>query len=668
MGWKGRPGRYRAPALFESAPPPPALPPGVHRLRVWAIAHPRVVAGLLYGLVALAAAVAAYLAIFTLFSPYDDEGTLLVTLKAFSHGEVLYRDVYSPYGPFYYELFGGFFALTGLSVSTDASRLIVIVVWVLTSGLFGLACQRLSGRLLLGVAGMIVAFGVLFVLVGEPMHPHGLGILLLGTFTLLAVSGPSRRVGLAGAIGGALLAALVMTKLNLGVFAVAALVFAAVLTVAPLYRRRWLRWPVLAAFLALPLAVVARDLGSGWAQSLAGLEILAILAVAIAAWPLRPAAGEDDEGMGEWLIAAACGFVASFAAILIAILLTGPSLSDVYRGMVHDAMRVRDTNLNPFVSPSAAVDWGIAAVAAATLISWLRPGAGATPSVWPGLLRVGAGLGIWFTITQSAPLSLNPAAGNPDSLALALAWVAAVPPAGPREGPFKRFLRVLLPAMAVAEVLQVYPVAGSQMRIAALTFVPVGALCIADGLAALRAWSAARGPLALQRFGVVAGVAIVALTAKLAIDQLARPIASNAVVYRDQRSLPFPEAGLLHLPAEQAAEYEGLVALLHEHRCTTFIGYPNVDSLYLWSGIDPPRPWAPGAWITALEASAEPPIVARLRASPRPCAIRSEGLAALWLNGRPRPETPLVRYIFNRFEPAAQAGGSEFLLPKRPAR
>ena len=77
----------------------------------------------------------------------------------------------------------------------------------------------------------------------------------------------------------------------------------------------------------------------------------------------------------------------------------------------------------------------------------------------------------------------------------------AVPPAGAREPAYRRFLRVLLPALAVAESLQVYPVAGSQMGIAAVTFIPVGALCLGDALASLRAWSAAQGVASLERLG-----------------------------------------------------------------------------------------------------------------------------------------------------------------------
>ena len=67
----------------------------------------------------------------------------------------------------------------------------MIVVWVGTSLLFGIAAQRLTGRLLLGVTGMIAAFATLYVLANEPMHPQGLCVLLLGAFVLLAVFGPT---------------------------------------------------------------------------------------------------------------------------------------------------------------------------------------------------------------------------------------------------------------------------------------------------------------------------------------------------------------------------------------------------------------------------------------------------------------------------------------------
>ncbi len=647
-------------AASESDPP---LPPALSRLRAWARAHPTAIAVAAYGALTVALAAAAYVAIFSIFNGYDDEGTLLVSLQAFAEGDALYRDIYSPYGPFYYELFGGLFALTGWDVTNEASRTIVIIAWLLTAVLMGVATQRLTGRLLLGLAATLVAFNILDVVVLEPMHPHGLSALLLAVFIMVAVSFPSRWLIASGVAGGALLAALVMTKVNLGAYAIAAVALAAALTIEPLSRRPWLRWLVIAAFLAMPLLIAERDLSQEWARSLIATQTLAAAAVIAAAWPLRPRRGEADEGLFDWLLVGTAAFVGTLATILFVILLTGPSFGDVYDGTVGLAMRVRDTLTIPFNSSPAAVDWGIAALAAAVLVSWLRPSAAGRPLLWPGLLRLAAGLAIWFTTSQTSPFAFGPAPGNPDALALALAWVAAAAPPGALEAPGKRFLRVLLPALAVAQTLQVYPVAGSQVVIAALIYVPVGALCIADGLAGLRAWSAAAGPVALRRFGIFAAVATFALAAKFGMD-VSRTATRVAISYDEQQALSFPGADKLRLPAEQAGEYETMVALLRDNRCTAFISYPNVNSLYLWSGIKPPVLTPPGAWITTLDEAEQRRVVAELRASPRPCALRNETQAGMWLGGRERPDTPLNNYIFDEFEPVETAGQFEFLLPR----
>lgn len=626
-------------------------------------AQPSLAAIGLYTVVAMGAAVAAYLTVFTVWAGYDDEGTLLVTLQAFAQGDALYRDIYSPYGPFYYELFGGLFALTGQAVTTDTSRSIVIVLWVGTSFLFGLAAQRLTGRLMLGVTGMIAAFATLYVLANEPMHPQGLSVFLLGAFVLLAVFGPTRRPLWAGAAGGALLAALLLTKVNLGVYAVAAVVLAAALTFEPLLRRRWLRWLAIAAVLAAPILVAGRDLGLDWVRDMVAVQLLAMAAIVIAAWPLGWHRKEDDDGSRPWLLGAGVGFGAAFVAIMAAIVLSGPSLSDVYEGMITEALGVRDVVISQFPMSPAVVDWAVVAVAAAALSVRLRSGWGAAPTIWPGLLRLTAGLAIWLSVARITPVALNPSAGNPDSLAVVLAWIAVIPPAGVAEPPYKRFLRVLLPALAVAEALQVYPVAGSQVAIASLTFVPVGALLLADALTSLREWSAARGGRALERFGVIVAVALVALAADFALNSILRPIANNFTIYRDQQALPFAGATNLHLPQVNAEEYTRLVEFLHRYRCTDFIGYPNVNSLYLWSGIDPPLPYAPGGWIEALDDERQQRIVDELRASPRPCAIRNDALAGLWLGGDPPPDKPLVNYVFDDFRTVEEVGEFQFMLP-----
>jgi hypothetical protein len=620
---------------------------------------------LLYAAVSAGAAIAAYFIIFSAFASYDDEGTLLVMLKAFTDGNSLYRDIYSPYGPFYFELFGSFFAFTGLDVTTDTSRSIVIVVWVLTSLLFGLAVQRMTRLLMLGLAGMIAAFGALYVLANEPMHPQGLCVLLLGAFTLLVASEPKRRVLWAGGAGGAILAALTLTKVNLGVFAIAAVALAAVMTAEPLYRRRWVRWPVIVAFVVMPVGVMARDFSTGWVRDLVLLELLVFTAVVVAASRLKPIMDErSDTTLTRWLIAAAIGFAAAFVAIAIAIAAAGTGPSALLDGAVIQAIRVRDVLTSQFPFPTATVDWAIASLAVAFLVTHFRSAGDANPSVWPGVLRILAGLTIWFTVARITPNSLNPSATNPDVVPMILAWVALAPPAGASESAYCRFLRVFLPSLAVAESLQVYPVAGSQMGIAALPFVPVGAICLADGLTSLRAWSTARGSGSLESLGVAVSVATVALAFQFAVNLVARPAATYASAYADLRPLPFAGATHLRLSSTEVATYSRLVELIREHRCTDFIGYPNINSLYLWSRIDPPPPNAPGAWMFGLDSESQQRVVDGLRASPRPCAIRNDQRADAWLHGSPPPDRPLVNYVLKGdFRTVERIGGFQFMLP-----
>lgn len=631
------------------------------------LADPALLAIAAYTLVALAALVAAYFTVFTVWAGYDDEGTLLVTLRAFVDGDTLYRDVYSPYGPFYYEVFGGFFTLSGLEVTNDASRSIVMVLWVATSFLFGLAAHRLSGRLALGVTAMVAAFGTLYVLANEPMHPQVLCVVLLGAFLALAAFGPGRRPLWFGAAAGAAVGALLMTKLNLGVYAAAAAVLAAALTVEPLRRRRWVSWPVVAAFVLMPLAVTARDLDIAGVREMVAAQTLAMAAVAIVAWPLGWRAAEGEAPLRRWLFGAAAGFGAAIVAILVAIVATGSSLSDVYDGIVTEAMRVREVNMNPFPMALEVVDWAVVSVAAAAVTAIFarraQPGA---PSLLPALARAVAGLAILFSITSTAPLSLSPAVENQISVAVVLAWIAVVPPAGVAEGSYKRFLRILLPALGVAEALQVYPVPGSQVGIAALTFVPVGVLCLNDALTSARIWSEARGGWGLERFAVVSTAALVALAGILSVNTILRSISDNATIYGEKVAVPFPGASQLRLAPEDAANYTRLIELLRVHRCTDFIGYPNVNSLYLWSGIEPPAPRAPGAWIEALDSERQARVVRALRRSPRPCAIRNEGLAGAWLGGEPPPDRPLVNYVNDEFRTVEEVGGVfEFMLPIR---
>lgn len=614
-----------------------------------------------YVVLAVACAVVAYYALFSQFAVYDDEGTLLTTLSAFAKGQNLYDHIYTPYGPFYYEVFGGFFALTGKSVSTDASRLIVMVVWTTASLLFGLSVHRITGRLILGVAGMALSFSVLQVLVSEPMHPVGLSLVLISALTLVVVATPLDWPLWGGFLGGALAGALLLTKINLGVFVIAAGVFAAAFSVAALRRRRWIWLPVAAAYVAMPLILMAGDFSTASTRSFIVMATAGSLAVAIATYGGTELAGAGRE-VERWLRWAVAGVVLAVVLIIAVIVAAGTSLSALWQDTFVQALRQGDIFTIPFKFPAPAPIWAIGGVFASAAAVRLRF-SGLSGSVWGGVGRMVAGVAIWLTAFRVAPFGLST---SPTSVNLTLAWVAVLAPPLGKPMPRLSLARVLLPAMGVALTLQAYPVAGTQKSAAVVTFVAVGAICIADGWSVLESWAGERGGVASLRFSILASLGAAALAAGFIWSGVLNYGFVVHKAYKDEPAMPIGGATRLHMPVEQLNTYVQLATLIRGTHCTALVGLPSSNSLYLWTFIDPPRPTLPGAWMTQLNDKLQQQVVDEVRRSPRPCAISYGALLGYWMKGQPPPQSPLVRYIENDFVPVRQIGGFQFLTPKQP--
>src|SRR5947208_11264350 len=97
----------------------------------------------LVALTVLAAQVA-YFKIFTDFSFWDDEGTVMTSVKQVLQGQRLYQEVFSLYGPVYY-----FYAcmqriLSGTPVTHDVIRLSSLFPWLATASICALIVLRLT--------------------------------------------------------------------------------------------------------------------------------------------------------------------------------------------------------------------------------------------------------------------------------------------------------------------------------------------------------------------------------------------------------------------------------------------------------------------------------------------------------------------------------------------
>ena len=155
------------------------------------------------------------------FSSYDDEGYVMMSVRAFLDGNRLYDEVYTQYGPFYYLSHAPYYSQAALGLSHDSVRLETIVFWAATGAACAVVALRSGGE----TAGAAVAFALAMVALQtcakEAGHPQGLcGLLIVLALLTSTFIAPGRRVAVV--LLGLLVAALSMTKINLGVFVGAA--------------------------------------------------------------------------------------------------------------------------------------------------------------------------------------------------------------------------------------------------------------------------------------------------------------------------------------------------------------------------------------------------------------------------------------------------------------
>jgi hypothetical protein len=607
-----------------------------------------------------AVTVVAYLAarpqMFFAFPPYDDEGYMLTVLHSFlAHGH-LYDDIFSQYGPFYYEAWGGLFSAFGIPVAHDGGRAVTLAVWVLTSLTLGLATARMTGSYLLGLATQMIAFATLESLVSEPMHPGGLICLLLAA--ILAISCLVREkasVGAMAALGGAV-AALILVKGNVGAFALAAVALACTVSYAPLAERRWLRPLVELGFVAIPFALMTGKLGEDWARHYAAHVTVAALAVVIV---LR--AREERRRPPEelwWLLG---GLLVVGATSCLAVLAAGTSPGGLVEGLVGQPLRQVDAFSLPFLM-SGDIHFFDALALALAVAYWALARAGRSGPGWTravSLLSVLIGIELALSpIGKTLPFEATGLDGYPLAL-LSFAWVALVsPPGGSRAA--TAFACLLLPPLAVLQALHAYPVAGSQVEWSALLLAPTGAICVANGVRGLA--GSLRDQGVRRGLATVGAVAALCLLGFVANTTLREPLDEARAAYDSRVPLGLPGAHDVRLDPTEVELYRRVTHEINAN-CRSFVMLPGMDSFYLWTGQEPPSGYNATGWTTLFDDAHQERVIEEIDPDPELCLLENEPLAAAWSGGT-IPDGPLVRYMRREFRPLLSVG--DYRLLKRP--
>jgi hypothetical protein len=626
--------------------------------RLWGLPRVRIAAAVIaFAALTLATCLIAHPRMFTGFANYDDEGYMLTALKGFVNHGHLYDDVFTQYGPFYYEAWGGLFSLFGIPVTHDGGRSVTMVAWIVSSLVIGLATLRITGSLLLGLATQMLVFAALGVLTNEPMHPGGIICLLLAAIVAISCLVRDRVSPYAmGALGGAV-AALVLVKINVGFFALGSVVLACVVSYPVLSGRRWLRLLVEFCFVALPIVLMLSKFDEAWSRRYAIHVAAAALAVVIvlrARWSERRA----NEELG-WLLG---GFVAVAVVVCVAMVAAGTSLSGLVDGVLRQPLRQADAFTIPMVLSKRLYGLDVLALGGAAVYWYVtrkREGEGST--IWlalTSLFSIGVGLLMALSVGGKVlPFDTGTLAGYQLSM-LGFCWVALIAPPSARR-PGVSFPLLLLPLLAVLQALHAYPVAGSQTLWAAFLLIPVGAICVSNGARGL----AAALPEGAERRALFACAAVgVAVLGWFVVNAtLKEPLQSARAAYNGGVSLGLPGAESIHIGQPEAELYDEITAAI-DANCPALVMLPGMDSFYLWSEQEPPSGYTATGWPTLFDDAHQQRVIDDTRDIEGLCLLRNIPIAAGW-GGGVIPPGPLVRYMHRGFVPIARFG--DYTLLKR---
>ena len=614
--------------------------------------------------ISVALAIVAYRALFGSFEMQDDEGYLLLSMRMFNAGGALYDQVYSQYGPGLYAIFGELLRILQVPLTSDGARFVNLTLWISSTLLVGLVLLAFTRRLLVGAIGLLMAFLVLHVDANEPMHPGSLiGFLLVLLVALAVFLVPARR-SLAMALIGACAGLLLATKANVGALAFISIAVTCAFTVPVLRNRRAIPVVVAAVFVVAPVILLSKHLDTPSIWHLA--VIASVSGIALVCVLSRSPTADEFELRDVWM-----GVLGALAVLAVAILLVfvqGTSLSGLVDGAVVDPASTPSIQFAPPIIGGTSVVWALVGLLGALVWrQWLQGRSlGSAAEVAIGLIRLVAGLLIWAALTgevMEAPMVLTSGL----MIGAPLAWLAAVPD---RASPARGFVRALIPALAILQILHGYPVPGSQFGWGQLLLVLVGGVCVGDGLAQV---SAAAGTLAPGRraWSVSASVVVLLFGAWLAVKPLHRYSDEVALAYRSGVPLDLPGAGRLRLPAAQAEQLRSVTAAL-KGRCRTFLTMPGLNSFYLWTDETAPVEMS-GPWEYFLSSDDQRRIVERVARTPGLCVVRSDAAAAVWFfsTGHHAPVRPLVQFIDSNFTTVATFGGNgpiayELMVRKQP--
>jgi riboflavin transporter FmnP len=584
---------------------------------------------------AAALAIAGYWLLFTTFMVYDDEGYVLLSLKNFAAHGALYDKVYTQYGPFFYVAYDALHRLLGFAWTNTAGRWITLVNWWGTAAVCALLVGRLTRSALLTAFTGVGVFTYLWVMINEPMHPGGLlGLSVALAAWLGAEAIISRRMLVFAAVTGTIGAAVVLTKINVGVFLLLA-AFAWLLLHTPM-AARWARWALALLFVALPFALMHTLFDAAWVRLFALVFGTSMLAVLIGGRPDEPSANGR-----AWLAFLGAGALTT-AVICGLALARGTSLHGLLAGVLLDPLRHPSVYFFAFNWRTGAVPALLAGLTVCLLFDRFGDRAGFRRTI------AGIRLGLLGVTMLSSLTVISPSlAAFGMSYGVGLAGLLVLPLRRDRLASVRLWLALLL----VLQLLHAYPIAGSQLNWGTFLWIPLLVLGVDEAIEVIVEW---KGTRSWPVRGIVQGIMVA--VAVFMVGQLAR---IGWINRHSGEPLQLPGAENIVLPDDTAFALRIITENARQHGDMLF-SLPGVYSLNLWSGLPTPTLANATHWFSLLSSGQQLSIIARLQADPRPVLIVQRDTLYYLARYGFRASGPLVEFLGRDFERAFEVDDYAF--------
>ena len=599
-----------------------------------------------FGFLTLLGGIWAYYRVFTGFSFWDDEGSMLASVKQYIDGLKLYDQFWSGYGPVYYFYNWLLRSSTGTPVTHDVARISSLLPWLATALVCAWIILRVTDSLVLATLSHLLTLYALQFFAFEPGHPQELCIFLLVCFVASGTLIGQRRHLLATVLLGALPAALLLIKVNIGIFAI----LAAGLSLSFHVRGNWLSKIFGASFVAaslfLPFALMRHQLADTQALVYCVLLIAAVGALSLIIFRSNRTISITSRDSGIVVIS----FVLTFAAIVLVTTAQGSSPRSMLDRLVLNHVRISVGGLwyVPVSLSTKWLYWTFSGLATAGWVTFSMKNKGNLSSKYLFPIKLLFGLGViaaLFATNRSQLLAF----------ATPFCWLLLYPL--PENGATALvFWRTLLCTTAVIQTLCAYPVAGSQVLFIRVLLLVVGVICIDD----FWLWFAAKYDFRLRQ------PRLLRVAGSVALFCLVLDYAYIAYVQRESYySLPalnLAGASRIHLNEQQARDYQWLTRSSVNY-CDILIGLPNIPSLNFWAGMNPPGRLNIDAWMLVLSDQEQLEIELELSKHPKACAIYNPEILGFWnRKGRDMSGFPLVRYIHDEFKPVGSMDNFVFLV------